>query len=121
MTSKLLYPLVNALFLASLLSFSHALLKWISIHKTQTHWQVLFQYWWIAGTAISIYVFIFFYYSYVLRSASISVLYPVYTGLSIVFVFVIGVFFFQEPWTWQHVAGCLLIIAGIFLVSGLGS
>ncbi len=114
------YILANALFLSLMLSFSHGLLKWISIQEGGSQIDVMFKFWWVLTTSIFIYVIIFFYYAYILRFASISILLPVYTGLSIIFVFIMGVWFFQEPWNWQHVAGCLLIIAGVFLVSGMG-
>ena len=116
----LIKTLVNALFLSTLLSFSHGLLKWLSTQKTGGHLQTMIDYWWVVGGAICVYVFIFFYYAYVLRHISINILYPVYTGLSIVFVFSIGVLLFREPYNWQHMLGCFLIIIGIFLVSGIG-
>lgn len=112
-------PMINGLFLALLLCFSHGLLKWISSRSSESYWQAALQYWWVMCGAISVYVFIFFYYAYILKYVSISILYPVYTGLSIVLVFTMGVFVFNEPYTWQHVAGCALIVAGVFLVSGM--
>lgn len=116
--SVTIYALLNALFLAILLSFSHGLLKWVSTHGGEGHWQAIARHWWVLGGAMSVYVFIFFYYTYVLRQVSLNILYPVYTGLSIVLVFAMGVVMFKEPYSWQNVAGCILIIAGIFLVSG---
>lgn len=47
----------------------------------------------------------------------ISILYPVYTGLSIVCVCFIGVYIFDEPFNSQHVIGGLLIVCGIILMS----
>ena len=119
MSKSVIAPLLNAFFLAILLSFSHGLLKWLSTRAAGSYWQAALQYWWILGGAMGIYAFIFFYYAYILKYISISILYPVYTGLSIVLVSSMGVWFFNESWNWQHIAGCALIIAGIFMVSGI--
>jgi multidrug transporter EmrE-like cation transporter len=110
--------LFNALLLASLLAFSHGLLKWIANQPSEDYWHSLLAYWWVFGLAIGIYGFIFFYYAYVLRTVAIGVLYPVYTGLSIVLVLLMGVWLFGEPITFWQVAGCVLIAGGIFLVTG---
>lgn len=115
----MLSSLANALLLAVMLSFSHALLKWLSVQNAESHLQLLLRHWWILGLAIGIYVLIFLYYTYVLSYASISILYPVYTGLSILFVFLIGVVYFKEPYSGQHLLGCLLVVLGIFLMSGV--
>jgi len=114
----LLPSLLNALLLASLLAFSHGLLKWVSSQQSESYLHSLTQYWWVIGLAIGIYVFIFFYYAYVLRTLAIGVLYPAYTGLSIVLVLLMGVWLFGENITLWQIAGCLLIICGIFLVTG---
>jgi len=108
----------NALFLAMLLTFSHALLKWVSIQDAGSFLDIAYKYWWIIAVAIGVYVFIFFYYAFILRVTSISVLYPTYTGLSIVFVFVVGVFVFSEPVTGKQIFGCLLVLSGIYFVVG---
>jgi len=110
--------LLNALMLASLLAFSHGLLKWVAIQKVDGYFDLLAQYWWIICVAIGIYVFIFFYYAYVLRFVQISTFYPIYTGLSIILVFLIGIGWFGETMRWPQAIGCLLIISGIFMVSG---
>lgn len=109
--------LVNAFSLALLLSFSHGLLKWISIQKGSTQLESMFRYWWVLLLAVSVYVAIFLYYAYILRYIAISVLHPAYTGLSIVFIFVMGVWIFSEPYNLAQVVGCAMIITGIFLVS----
>ncbi|MDX1431383.1 MAG: SMR family transporter [Gammaproteobacteria bacterium] len=112
--------LLNALLLAGLLTLSHGLLKWVSTHRQATYLETLVEYWWAVGLAMSLYVFIFFYYVYVLRSVPIGYLYPVYTGLSIVFVFAMGAWFFGEPTSAAQIAGSALILVGIFLVTGVG-
>lgn len=114
-----LFALFNALLLATLLTFSHGLLKWVSTHTNDSYLQTMLQYWWAMGLAISVYVFIFFYYAYILRSVDIAILYPVYTGLSIIFVFLMGIYFFNETASIWQLSGCILIISGILLVSGV--
>lgn len=115
----MIFALANAFILALLLSFSHGILKWISVQQGTTQIEAMFSYWWLLLLAISVYVAIFFYYAYILRFTAISVLHPAYTGLSIVFIFVLGVWAFSEPCNLSQVAGCVLIIVGIFLVSGI--
>lgn len=111
--------LLNALLLASLLTLSHGLLKWVSSHRHGSYLQSLAEYWWAVGLAISLYVFIFFYYIYVLRSIPIGYLYPVYTGLSIVFVFLMSAWYFGEPTSTSQLLGSALILAGVVLVTGV--
>ena len=110
--------ILNALLLATLLAFSHGLLKWVSAHSSNSYMQTLSEYWWVITIAIGIYVGIFFYYAYVLRTVPIGILYPTYTGLSVVFVFLIGIWLFGEPVSLVQVLGCAVIIAGVAMVSG---
>lgn len=112
-----LNSLGHALLLAFLLAFSHGLLKWVAIQKVDGYINILITHWFIITSAISIYVFIFFYYIYVLRGVSIAILYPTYTGLSIIFVLLIGISFFGESVNYLQIIGCLLIIGGVLLVS----
>lgn len=111
--------ILNALLLATLLAFSHGLLKWVSAHSSGSYMQTLSEYWWILAIAIGIYVGIFFYYAYVLRTVPIGILYPVYTGLSVIFVFLIGTWLFGEPASLVQIFGCAVIIAGVAMVSGV--
>lgn len=108
----------NAVLLAILLTLSHGILKWVSTHQSETFLESLVEYWWAVGLAIGLYVFIFFYYIYVLRSVPIGYLYPVYTGLSIVLVFAMGAWLFDETVSISQIVGGTLILSGIFLVSG---
>ena len=109
----------NALFLAVLLTISHGLLKWLSTKETVGYVEIISKYWWVIGLSISIYVFIFLYYAYILRRIPISSLYPAYTGLSIVFVVAVGVLHFGEPFGLKQTVGVILIVVGIFLLTGL--
>ena len=108
----------HALILATLLSISHGVLKFASSKEHENFFDLLYTQWlWIA-LALGMYGVVFFYYVFVLRSSPISSLYPVYTGLSVFFVLLIGHWVFREPVSTQHLIGVGLIIAGI-VVMGL--
>jgi multidrug transporter EmrE-like cation transporter len=111
--------ILNSLFLAALLTLSHGLLKWVSLQKSDTHLGLMIEYWWVFGSAIGVYGFIFFYYAYILKSTSINLLYPTYTGLSIISVFLMGVLIFNEPVTAKQIIGCIFIFIGIYFVIGI--
>lgn len=111
-------PLViicNAVFLASLLTLSHSLLKWVAVQPNNGYFDLLFVHRWIIFCAISMYIFIFFYYTNVLRTVPLGVLYPAYTGLSIIFVVIAGGLLFDEKINFIQIFGCLLITCGIIL------
>lgn len=111
---------VHAIILATLLSISHGVLKFASSRPHDNFIDLLLGQWpWIA-LALSMYGLVFFYYIFVLRSSPISSLYPVYTGLSVFFVLLVGHWFFREPVSAQQMIGVALIIAGISLM-GFGS
>lgn len=109
--------ILNALLLAALLTISHGMLKWVSLSPQLSFLESILSKWLVVSGAIFIYVFIFFYYIYVLRGTAINTLYPTYTGLSIIFVFVMGVFVFSESTKPVQVLGCLFIVAGILMVN----
>lgn len=115
--------IVSGLFHASLLAFlltlSHGILKWVSQKNTGSYLQLIIDSWWKIGLAIGLYVFIFFYYTYILRTVHINILYPIYTGLSIVLVFLMGAVFFKEPVSGFQIIGVFVILLGIGLVSGV--
>jgi len=97
--TKYIWILSHALILASLLAGSHALLKWVSVQPNNGYIDMLFNHWKGVFAALALYGFIFFYYIVVLRSSPVSILYPVYTGLSVLFVLLVGRFVFSEPLT----------------------
>lgn len=119
MIDKLVHSgtVVNALFLSALLAFSHALLKYASQHKSNGVVDFFLSNWIAVGCSLAIYGFIFFYYSYILKVIQISTLYPIYTGLSIMLVFLIGVFWFGEKTSAMQCLGAALIIVGVVIVS----
>lgn len=108
--------LMHALVLATLLASSHGLLKWVSSQPHDNYIQMLLANWKAVFAALSVYGFIFFYYILVLRSSPVSILYPVYTGLSVLFVLLIGRLVFSEPLTSVQVFGAALVLAGIILM-----
>lgn len=106
----------NAILLAALLVFAHGLLKWVAQHPEPSYFSLLFNYWPAIIVSLGVYFFIFFYYAHLLKKHSISRLYPIYTGLSIVFLLLAGALVFHENITIMQVGGCISIIVGIFLV-----
>lgn len=103
-----------------MLAFSHGLLKWVATREASNYMETLEKYWLFIGISISVYFFIFLYYAYILRTISISYLYPVYTGLSIVFVAAVGVFGFEESFGSKQAAGVLFILVGVYLTTSVG-
>lgn len=109
--------MLNAVFLAVLLTASHGIMKWISSNAHSGIPRAALDHWLALGVALGIYVFLFAYYLYALRVFQLSVLYPVYTGLSVVLVFLLGVLYFGETITEAKIAGCILVVLGVVLVA----
>lgn len=105
----------NAIGLAFVLALSHALLR-----HGATLQQGPIEYPRVAYTlaALLIYVALFLYYSQLLQRFALSRLYPVYTALSIVFVYAAGAIVFREPISLRGIVGTLIIIVGVFVVAG---
>ena len=108
--------LTHALILATLLASSHGILKWVSVQPHENYVQMMLQQWKAVFAALALYGFIFFYYIVVLRSSPVSILYPVYTGLSVLFVLLVGRFAFSEPLSTAQMMGAACILAGIILM-----
>jgi small multidrug resistance pump len=117
METLLKSTILNAVLLASMLAFSHGIMRWVALRAKGSFLDLVTDYWLPLGCAISIYVFLFLYYTQLLRSTALNLLYPIYAGLSIMFVFLIGVWFFGESTNILKVSGCVLIVCGIFLVA----
>ena len=109
--------ILHAATLSLLLALSHGILRWIAGQRSVSYWSMLVEYWIWFALALSIYGIVFLYYTYVLRTVGIALLYPVYTGLSIILVFLVGVFYFNESVSVAQIAGCLLIVLGVVLVA----
>ena len=109
----------NALLLASLLAVANGLLKWVAQKETANYFEMVTTYWLQIGSSLAIYGFIFFYYIQVLRRHDVAVLYSSYVGLSILMVFLMGMFFFGEPLTFGQIVGVALIILGVLCIGFL--
>jgi multidrug transporter EmrE-like cation transporter len=106
----------HALLLASLLASSHGVLKWVSVQPHDSYFELLFSQWKYILLALMIYGFVFFYYILLLRTSPISSLYPIYTGLSVLAVMLIGRMVFSEAISILHGVGAALILTGIVLM-----
>lgn len=118
--NKYLVLLMHAATLATLLATSHAVLKWVSVQAQDSYGQLLLTQWKGVLLALSLYGFIFFYYIVVLRSSPVSILYPVYTGLSVLLVLLVGHFVFSEPISQAQILGAGFVLIGIVLMGGNG-
>lgn len=114
--SHYLSVLTHALILATLLALSHGILKWVSVQSHDSYLQMLQQQWKAVIAALTLYGFIFFYYIVVLRSSPVSILYPVYTGLSVLLVLAVGRLVFAEPLSMTQILGAGFILLGIVLM-----
>lgn len=111
MRNHIALVIVFAAILASTLAASHWLLRSSATFEA-------FSFDWLTrvSTALALYFFVFLLYTGLLRRFEISLLYPIYTGLSIVFVTVIGVYYYAEPLSLWRLAGVFLIATGIILM-----
>lgn len=109
--------ILTAAILAALLALSHGIMKWISINIEGGFVLGVLKLWPQLGAALAIYFFIFLYYIHALRDMKLAALYPLYTGLSVIFVFGLGVFRYSETVTTTNVLGCAMIAVGVALVA----
>ena len=116
--SKFMMILAHSILLASLLAFSHGLLKWVSGQAHDNYFELLVEHWLYVLLSLSVYGLVFFYYIFVLRGSPISTLYPIYTSLSVLFVMLIGRFVFLEVVSVYQIIGAGLILAGIVVMGG---
>ena len=113
--SNILVIASHALILALLLTCSHGILKWVSSQAIAGYTDLLMNHWKAIFVALAVYGCTFFYYILVLRSSPISMLYPIYTGLSVLFVLLVGRLVFEESLQPTQIAGALCILLGIIL------
>lgn len=98
--------------LAGVLVFSHALLRSAATLPSME------LSWWIrVGFALFLYAVVFAVYAVLLRYFDISLLYPIYTGLSILGVSLVGVCFFGESLSIYKMLGLLMLLIGTSLMS----
>lgn len=112
-----LVTLIVAIGLAVTLALSHMILKRIAnegddslLHMFINHHEKFI-------LALTLYFFVFVAYSIALRQMSLSILYPVYTGLSMLCVVAIGVWVFNERLVTAQYVGIIFILLGISLLS----
>lgn len=110
--------LFNALALAAVLSLSHALLKWVSQQPHTGFADLLARQWLLIGAALALYGGVFLWYLHALRSFDMAVLFPTYTGITLILVALAGALVFGERLAVTQFAGVVLIAAGVFLLQG---
>ena len=104
--------LFSALLLALALTLSHALMRSAANYPPlKADWIIR------TGCALALYGAVFFTYATLLRHLNLSTIYPIYTGLSILGVFLIGTLYFGESFTPQKIIGAITIVVGVVLLS----
>ncbi len=106
-----------SLALALVLATSHALLRSAATLGSGS-WTVA--YLWRVSLALVLYGVVFGAYTYLLRWFDLSLLYPLYTGMSVVFVVATGILYFSEPLSLHRGIGVVLVIAGIYFLTAVG-
>lgn len=108
----MLILILVALALATVLTTSHALLRSSTTHAAfEAAWLLR------VGGALLLYGAVFLAYAQILKYFELSVLYPTYTALSILGVFLVGVLRFGEQFTVPKLIGMIAILAGVGLVA----
>lgn len=108
----------DALLLSGLLALTHGIMRMIGIRSSQkTLVDMLLSNWHLFLLAVSLYGFVFVYYTAALRYQKLALLYPLYTGLSVILVLSTGMFYFGEGVSALQLIGCVLLVAGIFLIA----
>jgi multidrug transporter EmrE-like cation transporter len=101
-----------ALLLSLVLTSSHALLRAASAYTTMgLPWIIR------VATALFLYGLVFFAYTVLLKYYDISLLYPIYTALSIIGVTLVGITYFGESFSLYKILGLTLLVMGIGLIS----
>jgi small multidrug resistance pump len=107
----------DAALLAGVLALSHALMRTIGMRSSQKGlMDMLLSNWHLFLAALALYGFVFVYYTAALRHQKLALLYPLYTGLSVMLVLAAGVYHFGEGLSGPQIVGCLLMAAGIFMI-----
>lgn len=110
------WMLLNAGALAIVLTAAHAILKWstrqphdsfMALLAARGPWVLL---------ALMLYGGVFLWYLDALRRFEMALLFPIYTGLTLVMVSLVGVLAFGERLALPQMGGIVLIIAGMFLL-----
>ncbi|MFS2225020.1 DMT family transporter [Pantoea sp. B65] len=72
---------------------------------------------WPHATSVALYFIGFLFYFLALSRLSLTVAYPVMISSAVIFVMLMGAFWFSEPVTMLKIVGTLLIISGVFLIN----
>ena len=107
--------ILNAAFLAALLAGAQVMFKVFANHRRGDIFY-LQQYLPLAG-ALSLYFAVFVIYAQMLRKLPLSLLYPTYTALSVLFTYGVSVVFFREQVSLRSIAGCIMLITAIYLIA----
>jgi len=67
-------------------------------------------------TGIAGYVLSLAFYIFVLQKVSLNIAYPIVTACTAVFVNIASRFMLHESVSWSQIAGCAVIICGIYLI-----
>lgn len=98
--------------LAATLTLSHALLRAASAYTPmESAWAIR------VFAALTLYTIVFFVYTYLLKHFDLSALYPIYTALSVIGVFVVGVVFFGESVSMIKIIGAAFLLGGIAMIA----
>lgn len=110
--------IVHALTLALMLALSHVCMKSFSASLDLGVKDFIWTEWHRILISIGLYAGVFIYYVVVLKRVDLSILYPLYTVLSLIMVILLSAYFFQERLAWSQLLGVLLASAGVFLIAG---
>lgn len=108
--------LIWALLLAIILTAAQVLFKLFATARGDGLWLSYSRMFPLAG-ALLLYFIVFVLYAYILRKFELALLYPTYTGLSILLTFASGVLLFKEQVSIRAFVGCLLLILSIYLIA----
>lgn len=108
--------LACSLLLAALLTLAQVLFKLFAVTSKTGPLLAMSKLAPLAG-ALTIYFVVFFLYAYLLRKYELALLYPTYTGLSVLLTFGAGVLLFREQVTLRMLVGCALLVIAVFLIA----
>jgi len=111
------HVIAGAGFLAVTLSIANILLKSAAAAGNSTGLEMYFQNYGKIGAALCLYTGVFFIYPLMLRIFPLNILFPVYTGLTILAVAISGILFFDEKLNLFQYLGLLFLVSGIFLMT----
>jgi small multidrug resistance pump len=112
-----LYAIFFAALLAIALTIANIFLKLAASAGQQTVYELYTNNIGKISIALFFYFGVFLVYPLLLKYFPLNVIFPVYTGLTILFVTFAGAFLFQEKFALHQFVGIALLIIGIVLIS----